>query len=110
VHVDASRLFLLDGTLRGSNPQAGLKVNVSASGQVRSMGKVQATGVVYLDAHRGGSFGSIDLRNSKGTVQLMVLSGNPVRFQIVSGTGAYAAASGTGTLVLRPGFLRLHSN
>jgi hypothetical protein len=98
VHVEAVRLFSLNGKLRGSVVQQGSKLTFNASGRLAGTGPIQMTGYAYLYVHIGyPETGELVLSNSKGTIALSLGFGPKIPFHVVSGTGAYASASGHGT-------------
>ena len=105
VHIQAKkpRPFLLDGQMKGQFLIASDQVTqtFSGSGRLGVMGKVQVAeyGTVGASGFIGGE---ADLTNNKGTVHLtLTVDRRGLHYRIVSGTGAYANAQGSGDIGAR---------
>jgi hypothetical protein len=112
----AAAPVVLDGKLQGNlssyTEAAGPPRTMSEafSGRVRSMGRVNGVVADQVDSSGNLIGGSITLTNRRGAVvlgfgpgstvstqQAGTLYSQVVRYSVVSGTGAYAGAGGTGT-------------
>lgn len=110
---------VLNGTFRGSlgtfldTPGPPETLSEVFYGRARSMGAVRAVVADQLDAAGNLLGGQVTLSNPRGTVQLGFgpgdvvstqtvgqLSTEVVRYTVTAGTGAYAGASGSGTLTV----------
>ena len=90
-------------------PDTGTEQTLTGAGTVQPLGPVQATGTLHTPGFilRGETTGTLTLSNANGSVTLRLVgppqpgfSGPPPTFTytVVGGTGAYAGASGTGTV------------
>lgn len=91
-------------------------VKISLAGSVGSMGRVTATLTEQIDEQvETVARGDLFLQGAKGTLTLnfsqvdviqnltkLYNSGYVVTYTVTSGTGAYAGATGSGTLLVRP--------
>jgi hypothetical protein len=113
VHA-APHVLLLSGTIGGTwtllhtIPDTGGKQALMGQGTVHPLGPVEASGTLYTPGFIGSGHAEIELRLSagKGSVKLLLVgplqrgfSHPPTSFHytIVSGTGAFAGATGNGT-------------
>jgi hypothetical protein len=106
------KTFLLTGTLKGipygSVQQDGIEVSsFSLTGTAKSMGKVEASLNLADPLIAPGkkpelSNATLDLSNSRGSVQLTMAASPSTRyiFVVTSGSGNYASALGSGTAVI----------
>lgn len=117
VHVPAtSSRKAINGTLAGtaqkhpSIPDTGQEVDLSGSGQLKTLGAVQVSGSVRTAGFikQGRSTGTLTLSNYQGSVTLALTGpsqpGNSLlptsySFTITGGTGTYRSLSGRGKLV-----------
>ena len=112
VHRDRAVRFFLNGTLRGtptgtSVPDGYLVSAFSANGSLKSMGNVDAAVFLANTFISQGKLPNLSKANvvlfsRDGTVTLALnASGSHhYKFTVMSGTGAYAFASGTGKLTI----------
>jgi hypothetical protein len=113
--VNAARRLSLTGRIDGTflvnaTPTTQVSASVDGSGTVRPLGSVEAEGSLSGSLVPGGNVrGSLTLSNGSGEVRLSLNGTIPrstrapaqARFQILSGTGAYAGSTGTGTARIR---------
>jgi hypothetical protein len=113
VHQQPHQQMALRGTVTGTwtsvptNPDTGMTQQLDGAGQVKPLGAVIATGTLHMPGfiREGRTTGTMVLTNAQGSVTLQ-LTGPPqpgfspppntFTYKIVSGTGAYAGATGHG--------------
>ncbi len=100
----------LSGTITGKIAFAGSGLSVNGSGTLKGPGRVKLTGSMVVNADFSFGQGMFVLHAKKGTINLSVIGTIPTPasstraasypYQITSGTGQYAGASGSGTVLL----------
>jgi hypothetical protein len=116
IHQQAAHHHLaLQGAIAGTYttvptiPDTGMTQQLDGAGNVKPLGAVTAMGTIHMPGfiREGRATGTLTLTNAHGSVTLQLtgplqpgFSPPPSTFhyQIVSGTGAYAGATGKGTI------------
>jgi hypothetical protein len=115
----SGRRLVLDGTLQGTwsnvlaNPDLGGSQTLRGDGSARPLGPVQATGTLRTPGFvaSGRTTGCLILTTARGSVTLRLVGTMPqpgfssppasMRYTVVKGTGQYAQATGSGTVLLQ---------
>jgi hypothetical protein len=100
----------LSGTITGKIVFAGAGVSTNGSGTLKGPGRVKLTGGLAINPDFSFGQGTFVLHAKKGSISLSVVGSIPNPsvstkpashpYQITSGTGSYAGASGSGLVVI----------